>query len=300
MTKVKVLCLHRITDTHYPSWPGMSLKVFERLLKHLVKKYHICLPSELKEITKKQQLIITFDDGFEDFYTNAFPLLQKFGVKAVLNVVVKCITDKYQIWTQRLNDVVDAYANNNKTISFNLKGNLFEFPVNIHLAETASLKIYRILLPLDINVRNGIIDGLEKNAPISVSKSSMLNIEQLIELSENGIIIGSHSMSHPNLQLESFSDTDYCNEIVESRKALQLILNKPVECFAFPNGMYSNKSISTAIEAGYQYLFLINNRNTTFKAGLDYYLMDRILIYSNNHWKNLFRLYNLHQILRKR
>jgi peptidoglycan/xylan/chitin deacetylase (PgdA/CDA1 family) len=37
--------------------------------------------------TAKNTVILTFDDGYEDFYTDVFPLLQKYNMKATLYVI---------------------------------------------------------------------------------------------------------------------------------------------------------------------------------------------------------------------
>ena len=36
-------------------------------------------------------IVVTFDDGWEDNYTNAFPVLKEFGIKATLFIVPGCI-----------------------------------------------------------------------------------------------------------------------------------------------------------------------------------------------------------------
>ena len=36
-------------------------------------------------------IILTFDDGYEDFYTNAYPLLKKYNLKSTLYVIVNAV-----------------------------------------------------------------------------------------------------------------------------------------------------------------------------------------------------------------
>lgn len=40
--------------------------------------------------------VLTFDDGFEDLYVHAFPLLQKEGIPAIIYLVSDCTEDKWQ------------------------------------------------------------------------------------------------------------------------------------------------------------------------------------------------------------
>ena len=47
---------------------------------------------------KKDLLVFTFDDGYEDNYLLAYPILKKYGVKANINVIAKVIDDELPIW----------------------------------------------------------------------------------------------------------------------------------------------------------------------------------------------------------
>jgi peptidoglycan/xylan/chitin deacetylase (PgdA/CDA1 family) len=91
-TKVLVLNYHKIDHTF------ISLSVrpedFDAQMKYLRDNgYHTITPDELYEsLAGKGELpenpvLITFDDGYEDNYTNAYPILKKYGFKATIFVV---------------------------------------------------------------------------------------------------------------------------------------------------------------------------------------------------------------------
>lgn len=54
---------------------------------------------------KKRNVMLTFDDGCESLYYNAFPILKKYGIKAIIYVVAKSIGDRNVVWP--LNDNLD-------------------------------------------------------------------------------------------------------------------------------------------------------------------------------------------------
>lgn len=67
---------------------------FEKILQDLIAAgYHFYFVSELAaelqngQIPKEKPLAITFDDGNEDFYTAAFPILEKYNLKSSMYVM---------------------------------------------------------------------------------------------------------------------------------------------------------------------------------------------------------------------
>lgn len=52
-----------------------------------------------------QNVILTFDDGCDSLYHNAFPILKKYGIKAVIYVVAKSIGARNVVWP--LNENLD-------------------------------------------------------------------------------------------------------------------------------------------------------------------------------------------------
>lgn len=297
--KITILCLHKITDEVFPSWSGMSLNTFEKLLSYIKRHYDVILPEHLKiNRSKKPRLILTFDDGFEDFYLNAFPLLKKYDIPAVLNAVALSITENHKIWTQQLNDIIDSYAKIEQPISIKVDGFKYLSQVNEQNAETISHTIFMQLLNKKKEVRDEVIKQLSESLSGNPVITKMMTSAQLKDVSNWKIAIGSHSMTHSNLKNENLKNEDLEYEIKESKKILENIIDKPIDIFAFPNGMYSDAGIEIAKKAGYKNIFLVNNNKAKVFGNEKTLLLDRILIYSNNHFKNIFRIKNLHNYMK--
>ncbi len=52
---------------------------------------------------KNKNIILTFDDGCESLYYNAFPILKKYNAKAVIYVVANSIGDRNVVWPDNEN-----------------------------------------------------------------------------------------------------------------------------------------------------------------------------------------------------
>jgi len=80
---------------------------FEWQIKQLIKKGFTFITFE--DIIKKRcdetkkNVILTFDDGCESLYYNAFPILKKYGAKAVIYLVAKSIGDRNVVWPMNEN-----------------------------------------------------------------------------------------------------------------------------------------------------------------------------------------------------
>ena len=59
---------------------------FETQLKVLKKLGYNFVKTEDLENYPKKSILLTFDDGFEDFYDNAFPIIKKYNANAIVFV----------------------------------------------------------------------------------------------------------------------------------------------------------------------------------------------------------------------
>lgn len=91
---------------------GVSPQSFEKQMRFLREhKYNILSLEELTDLIRNKKRIpaktvaITFDDGYLDNYTNAYPVLKKYNIPATIFVVINRIgkhlgNDDYMSWHQ--------------------------------------------------------------------------------------------------------------------------------------------------------------------------------------------------------
>ncbi|MBR7024769.1 MAG: polysaccharide deacetylase family protein [Selenomonadaceae bacterium] len=105
--KILVLNYHQIADTNNPL--AVHVNDFETQMKFLVDSGCVTItPDELYgglngdiELPPKP-VLITFDDGYLDNYTNAFPILKKYGLHATIFIIpaFTSVYPGYMTWEQ--------------------------------------------------------------------------------------------------------------------------------------------------------------------------------------------------------
>jgi len=99
---VSVLCYHRINDTNHDDMT-VSTDAFEHQLRLLKKHYHLISASELEQWIRdppsscsngKKAVLITFDDGYEDNFRNALPILKKYSCPAIFFVPTSYVSSE--------------------------------------------------------------------------------------------------------------------------------------------------------------------------------------------------------------
>ena len=92
-SSIKILLYHRISQEADNRWT-VSCDQFRRQLEYMVRNnytaitfrdYHLFEQGELN--LPKKPVVLTFDDGYADLYTCAFPLMREYGMKGVVFVL---------------------------------------------------------------------------------------------------------------------------------------------------------------------------------------------------------------------
>ena len=108
---VPILCYHGVLDE---PWGIESLFVktseFDAQMKYLKENgYTTLFASEISKANNYEKpVIITFDDGYKDVYTNAFPILKKYNLKANIYIISAWLNGDVYMSTADLQEMASS------------------------------------------------------------------------------------------------------------------------------------------------------------------------------------------------
>lgn len=289
-----ILCLHRVSDENSLTWPPLPVKVFDRLCNYWSRHYCVSTFSKLKENSHQQKplLILSFDDGYLDFYEHAWPILNKYGLPANMNIVTSCASDGATVWTQRLNNAFDVLWQKGIDKKIELPGgSILEPGISQTQLISKSLDVFRHLLKLERTQRKQLLDDMVGRFGIDEVKTPHMNWQQIIELSNEGLEIGGHTITHDSLP--TIGDEALLEqEIAGSKKIIEEKIGRKINVFAFPNGCYNQRINEMAYNAGYQFLASVDNDVFSTAVIGEQVVLPRILIYHTGYAENVLNAEN--------
>lgn len=258
---IKILCYHSVGDEYgVPLGLSVTEKNFENQIKFLTESYNIIsLDEAVKIIRDKKEIppraiVITFDDGMRDNYTHVFNIVKRYNVPVTIFVTVNPIQGHEVLWT----DYIIIGFNLFKDRKITLKTLGLEIPLNKYIQrQQAIVMLLDTAKKLSDEDRLELINDLQKQLGLDlkseVFQNRMLSTEMIKEMCDNGISFGSHTMTHPILTKISLQKLKY--ELVESKKALEVITGKPIKFFAYPNGTpedFDEQVVQLLKKSGYE------------------------------------------------
>ncbi|MBI3502606.1 MAG: polysaccharide deacetylase family protein [Bacteroidetes bacterium] len=266
-----VLCYHGCSYAPDFSINGrhISSKQMEEHLIYFKKNFNIVSLSEcffsLRNgiVPKKKTIALTFDDGYVNNFTTLFPLLKKINIPATFFIISQSLVDDNFINWPDILDIIKSYSGT-KTLEigdekFKLNGNFFSNKLSL----SASDYIKKMGSDRDAILRDIMNKcGFAKIIPRANREYyKMINKEQLKQISENALIeIGSHSHSHYNLG--NVNNELAKEELIQSKKIIEEVIQKEVETIAYPDGSYTNETKRISEEAGYKNLVAVSYQCT--------------------------------------
>lgn len=127
---------------------------------------------------------------------------------------------------------------------------------------------YRYAVPI---LRKYDIKGIFFVVPTFIGKEKYMNWQQLNELSDMGMSVQSHTLTHRPLQ--TLSSEEIFKELDESKKMLEDKLKKNVLMFSLPHGSFDNRVIEIAKRCGYNAIFTSQIRCTYYDDLQDKFLV---------------------------
>jgi peptidoglycan/xylan/chitin deacetylase (PgdA/CDA1 family) len=256
--KALILMYHRFSRAE--DGASTSECAFAQHLHYLTTHYRVVPLSQIARTLAQGKRLpprlaaITIDDGYQDAYDIAFPLLCRYKVPATLFVVTDFIARKTWLWTDKL-----------KFLTPRTSAKWLEFSINNSLSriELGDARSRRLAAAHVNSLLKGQANQVKERAIVEIADSlgvalpaappdefRPLSWEEIRDLDQSGVEIGSHTVTHPILTHVDHGHLRY--ELCESKAQLEARLGRRVPLFCFPNGNYDRQVVRETASAGYQ------------------------------------------------
>jgi peptidoglycan/xylan/chitin deacetylase (PgdA/CDA1 family) len=235
-----VLLYHRVASPEVadPHGQVVAPETFASHLRHLQSAYPIealdrlvgQLPAGLHA---DRTVAVSFDDGYADNLTRAYPIAAEHVVPMTVFVTVQPVLERALFWWDEL-------------------GSRFGTPLD----RRRYVELHDRLRRLPHDERRRRLDALGATSE-GDPQARPLTVTELQELTAlPGVAVGAHTLTHP--VLASLPLDDQLRELQESRLRLEELVGRPVQLLAYPFGKRRDISRQTrrlAISAGYAAAF---------------------------------------------
>jgi peptidoglycan/xylan/chitin deacetylase (PgdA/CDA1 family) len=276
--QLTVLGYHRVVDERLPDHATSPLgmivtpRTFERQLGYAGRRYRMVSLAEIEAAADGRRPLparaafVTFDDGWEDNYRVAFPILSRLGIPAAVFVTTDYVGGDRAFWFTRL---MLSLLRGRHRLEAGV-GRALGWPANLAQALDRLAAFGRPIRPWEVDALieamkdhpepaiEDMVDALAarlggpgREAP---GARYFLTWDEIREMERGGVGFGSHSCTHRILT--RLADDEAVEEFGRSRERLEKELGHPVVSFAFPNGDYRPAHMTMAREAGYRCFFV--------------------------------------------
>lgn len=255
----RVLFYHRFALNGHRA---MSARLFEEQIVYLKKHFNIVPLQTITEALAQglpmpqRTVALTVDDGYTDFLSIAYPIIERHRVPITVFVVSGFSTQNEWLWFDRIRFICE---NTNKDkVKVETPRRVFEFRLsNDEEKECAWDELCSWCLRIPTNERLRLISAFESVAGVEVpavptEKYRSLTLEEISSMDESLVEIGAHTRTH--VILSSCSDEEQLQEIEGSKEDLERFLNRPIKHFAYPNGQAADfnwLSKNTVAQSGF-------------------------------------------------
>jgi peptidoglycan/xylan/chitin deacetylase (PgdA/CDA1 family) len=239
--RLAILRYHAVCDADAGyATPGICVSpgAFEHHVAYLAANYRVLSLPEAVTLLQRggtlphNAVVITFDDGYADNLAAA-RTLQQHGLTATFYLTAGCLAGGAPFWPAELRALVAAVPG--PVIPLRLNDTTVTIPISDASARLAAIsRLTKMFKSHPIPVRESLRDQLRSMAGAIETTSPMLSWDQVAAMHRMGMVMGSHTMTHPNLP--SAGPADAWREITESKVRLERELGVPVTMFSYPNG----------------------------------------------------------------
>jgi peptidoglycan/xylan/chitin deacetylase (PgdA/CDA1 family) len=270
---VTIIMYHFVRDlkhSRYPEIKALTSSDFTEQIEYIRRYYTVISMENLiaaaspgGQILPPNALLLTFDDGYIDHFTNVLPVLDKYRIQGSFFPPVRAITEHRVLDVNKIHFILASVEDKSKiirTIFTDIRENQSEYalesPELLHKKmavagryDTAEVVFIKRILQrgLPEELRSKMVDKLFREFVTSdeaaFARELYMNVEQLEFMRRNGMFIGSHGYDH--YWLDSLSNDEQEREIDLSLEFLDRIgCDRKNWVMCYPYGGYNDSLLS--------------------------------------------------------
>lgn len=263
--------VRNLRESRYPGIKGLELQYFKEQLSFLQQNsfQFVTLEDVLQQKTlSEKSVLMTFDDGYIDHYTNVFPLLEQNGIQGVFSMPGKIIRERKVLDVNKIHFLLASV--DSPTIKKQLyakldayRGTEFVYPSNAELYEKLAVAnrfddkdtvfVKRTLqAELPETLRNQICNELFCEF-VTVQESAFvnelyMNIDQIRTMKRHGMIFGIHGYDH--YWMNRLSEEALKNDLTQALEVFDGIVDPANWTNCYPYGSCTSDVIRISKELG--------------------------------------------------
>ncbi len=284
--KVLVLLYHEIRKPRNRFETAVSPEHFEEQIRFIKKEFEVVSVSRMLEILSRKEkparplAVVTFDDGYRDNYTAAYPILKKYGVPAAIFLAVESLGNESPMWTARVESLFEGASAESLRLETLPGAKVYKLGNNYQQRMKTCYDVKTEMKRLPDADRRIVLKELEEKLKADREDRNgpyceMLSWEEVGLLAGDPLItIGSHSMSHR--MLANLPPEEMLSELEASKRKIEEKTGREVAFVSYPGNSYNGATLDFARQAGYRAGFAVRQSLTGFED--DWFELKRVHI----------------------
>lgn len=274
-------------------------EAFEKQVRWLKNHFTILPVPTIIELLKSDKRLpphtlgITFDDGYENIYKYAFPVLKALRIPTTIFITTDLVEKSEPLWFDKLEYALGHTTLAHLKLTLGRTSQILSLGTYAEKCRTDSfLREYMKKVSTEEQklLLKSIIDITQKNLKtvFATSPYQGLTWNEIQDMQRENFTFAAHTSSHPILSRMQRDTTE--REIIDSHNLLARRLGKELKIFAYPNGQeqdFTPEIISFLKESGFSAAF--TTIAGKFKSAGDPFQIPRLTLDGSNDFR-FFRL----------
>lgn len=264
-----------LKNSRYPEIKGLDYTLFKKQIEFFKENFNVVTMEQVIEAANSSSgklpdraLLLTFDDGYIDNYTAAFPVLKEHHMQGSFFIPGKTITENVLLDVNKIHFIL-ASADIHELLKDLLermnyyRGNEFSYPGNDELFEKYAVanrfdcketifvkRILQTVLPEKLRniIASEIFQKYVGFAEDKFARELYMNHDQIRLMKNEGMFIGFHGYDH--YWLANLTEEELHNDIQKGLDAIEEFIDRKCWVLNYPYGNYSEKVYSYAESCG--------------------------------------------------